>query len=294
MQFNGLKTALLLGSLSAMLLLLGEALGGRSGLYMGFAFAVVMNFASYFFSEKIALMMYRAQPITPEENSQVYRRVYPMVEPLCERMGIPVPKLWLIPEHSPNAFATGRNPSHSSVAFTAGLLELMNDREVEGVLAHELAHVKNRDILTSSIAATIAAAITMVARMAMWIPLGGGSHSDEEDNGGSMVGALFMMILAPIAAMLIQMAISRTREYAADATAAKYTGTPDGLISGLQRLEGYSKRIPMDASPATAHMFIIQPFSGSAMFKLFSTHPPTEERIARLAALRGTVEFARS
>jgi heat shock protein HtpX len=281
-----LKTALLLGGMSGLVMLLGEMLGGRSGLQMAFMFAIVMNFASYFFSEKIALMMYQAQPVTPQQNSEIYRRIYPMLEPLCTRMQIPVPKLWVIPEHSPNAFATGRNPSHSSVAFTAGLLQLMNDREVEGVLAHELAHIKNRDILTSSIAATIAAAITMMARMAMFM---GGSHRDEENNGGGVFGGLLMMILAPIAAMLIQMAISRTREYAADATAAKYCGTPDGLISGLQRLEGYSKQIPMDASPATAHMFIIQPFSGSAFMKLFSTHPPTAERVARLAALRGRV-----
>jgi heat shock protein HtpX len=287
MQLNGLKTALLLGGLSGLLLFLGELFGGRSGLQMAFVFAIVMNFASYFFSEKIALMMYRAQRVTPEENGQIYARIYPMLEPLCQRMQIPMPKLWVIPEHSPNAFATGRNPSHSSVAFTVGLLELMNDREVEGVLAHELGHVKNRDILISSIAATIAAAITMVGRMAMFMPMGG--HRDDEDHGGGILGGLFMMILAPIAAMLIQMAISRTREYAADATAAKYCGTPDGLISGLQRLEGYSKRIPMDASPATAHMFIIQPFTGSAFMKLFSTHPPTEERIARLATLRGRV-----
>jgi heat shock protein HtpX len=243
-----------------------------------------MNFVSYFFSEKIALMMYRAQPVTPQENSQIYARIYPMTQALCQRMGIPVPRLWVIPEHSPNAFATGRNPSHSSVAFTVGLLELMNDREVEGVLAHELGHVKNRDILTSSIAATIAAAITMVARMAIFMPIG---RSDDEDHGGGVLGGLFMLILAPIAAMLIQMAISRTREFSADATAAKYTGSPDGLISGLRKLEGWSKRIPMDASPATAHMFIIQPFSGSAFMKLFSTHPPTEERIAHLESLRG-------
>jgi heat shock protein HtpX len=286
MQFNGLKTALLLGGMSGLLLFLGELFGGRGGLQFMFLMVIVMNFVSYFFSEKIALMMYRAQPVTPEQNGSIYARIYPMLEPLCQRMGIPVPKLWVIPEQSPNAFATGRNPSHSSVAFTAGLLELMNDHEVEGVLAHELAHVKNRDILTSSIAATIAAAITMLARMAMFM---GGGHRDEEDNGGGIVGAFLMMFLAPIAAMLIQMAISRTREYAADATAAKYTGTPDGLISGLQRLEGWSKRIPLDASPATAHMFIIQPFSGGGMMKLFSTHPPTEERIARLAALRGRV-----
>jgi heat shock protein HtpX len=284
MQFNGLKTALLLGGMSGLLLFLGELLGGRSGLQMAFLFAILMNFASYFFSEKIALMMYQAQPVTPEQNGQIYARVYPMLQRLCDRMQIPVPKIWVIPEQAPNAFATGRNPSHSSVAFTAGLLELMDEREVEGVLAHELAHIKNRDILTSSIAATIAAAITMVGRMAMFM---GGGHRDEEDHGGGILGGVLMMILAPIAAMLIQMAISRTREYAADATAAKYVGTPDGLISGLQRLEGYSKRIPLDASPATAHMFIIQPFSGSAFMKLFSTHPPTEQRVARLAALRG-------
>jgi heat shock protein HtpX len=286
MQFNGLKTALLLGGMSGLLLFLGEYFGGRGGLQFMFLMVIVMNFVSYFFSEKIALMMYRAQPVTQQENSSIYARIYPMLAPLCQRMNIPVPKLWVIPEQSPNAFATGRNPSHSSVAFTAGLLELMNDREVEGVLAHELAHIKNRDILTSSIAATIAAAITMLARMAMFM---GGGNRDEEDNGGGMIGAVLMMFLAPLAAMLIQMAISRTREYAADATAAKYTGTPDGLISGLQRLEGWSKRIPLDASPATAHMFIIQPFSGSAFMKLFSTHPPTEERVARLAALRGRV-----
>jgi heat shock protein HtpX len=242
-----------------------------------------MNFFSYFFSEKMALMMYRAQPVTPAENSHVYRRIYPMVQELCRRMNIPIPRLWIIPEQSPNAFATGRNPSHSSVAFTAGLLELMNDREVEGVLAHELGHVKNRDILISSIAATVATAITFAARMAMFM---GPRNSDDEDSGSPIAG-LFMMILAPIAAMLIQMAISRTREFSADATAAEYCGTPDGLISGLQKLEGWSKRIPMDASPSTAHMFIIKPFSGSAFMKMFSTHPPTEERVAALAALRG-------
>ena len=283
MKANGLRTAALLGGLSGLLLLVGQALGGSNGLAFGFAIAIAMNFFSYFFSEKMALMMYQAQPVTPADNPQVYARIYPMVQQLCQRMNLPIPKLWVIPEHSPNAFATGRNPNHSSVAFTAGLLELMNDREVEGVLAHELGHVKNRDILTSSIAATIAAAITFAARMAMWFSP---RHSDDEDSI-SPVGALFMMILAPIAAMLIQMAISRTREFSADATAAKYTGSPDGLISGLQKLEGWSHRIPMDASPATAHMFIIKPFNGSSFMKLFSTHPPTEERIAQLHALRG-------
>jgi heat shock protein HtpX len=289
MKFNGLKTTLLLGVMSGMLLMIGQLLGGSNGLVIGFGFAVLMNFASYFFSEKIALSMYQAQPVTPVDNAQIYARVYPMTQRLCERMGIPVPKLWVIPEHSPNAFATGRNPSHSSVAFTVGLLELMNDFEVEGVLAHELGHIKNRDILTSSVAATIGAAITMLARFAMFIPMG---RSDEEGEGGNPLAGLFMMILAPIAAMLIQMAISRTREFAADATAAKYTGTPDGLISGLKKLESWSQRIPMDASPATAHMLIIKPFSGSAFMKLFSTHPPTEERVAALAALRNRVYSA--
>jgi heat shock protein HtpX len=285
MKANGLKTTLLLGSLSGMLLMLGQAFGGSNGLVLGLVLAIGMNFVSYFWSEKIALTMYRAQPVTPTENAQVYARIYPMVQTLCTRMSLPVPRLWVIPEHSPNAFATGRNPSHSSVAFTAGILELMNDAEVQGVLAHELGHIKNRDILTSSVAATIGAAITFMARMAYFIPIG----NRDDDEGSNPFAGLFMMILAPIAAMLIQMAISRTREFAADATAAKYCGTPDGLISGLNKLESWSKRIPMDASPATAHMFIIQPFSGSAFMKLFSTHPPTEERIAHLASLRGRV-----
>jgi heat shock protein HtpX len=283
MKANGLRTAALLGGLSGLLLMLGQAIGGSQGLMMGFVLAIGMNFFSYFFSEKIALTMYRAQQVTPTENTHVYARIYPMMQTLCKRMNLPIPRLWVIPDQSPNAFATGRNPSHSSVAFTAGLLELMNDREVEGVLAHELAHIKNRDILTSSIAATVAAAITFAARMAMWFS----PRSDDEEGGMSPIGALAMAFLAPIAAMVIQMAISRTREYAADATAAKYCGSPDGLISGLQKLESWSHRIPMDASPATAHMFIIKPFSGSGFMKLFSTHPPTEERVAALAALRG-------
>jgi heat shock protein HtpX len=278
---NTVKTALLLGLLSAMLLIGGEAIGGRNGLYMGLMLAAAMNFFGYFFSDKIALRMYSAQPVSETENRDVYNRVGPMVRNLCQRMGLPMPKLWVIPEQSPNAFATGRNPSHASVAFTAGILQLMDDRELEGVIAHELGHVLNRDILVSSVAATIAAAITMVARMAFWF-----GPSRDDDEHGSMFGGLFMLILAPIAAMLVQMAISRTREFGADAAAAKYTGTPYGLISGLQKLESWSKRIPMDANPATAHMFIIKPFTGSSMMRLFSTHPSTEARIARLQAMR--------
>lgn len=274
---NGLKTALLLGLLSGLLLVGGQALGGRNGLWIGLSIAVAMNFVSYFFSDKIALSMYSAQPVSESENGEVYRRLAPLVQNLCHRMGLPMPKLWVIPEESPNAFATGRNPAHASVAVTAGILRIMDDRELEGVLAHELGHVKNRDILTSSVAATIAAAITMSARMAFFF---GGRRDDDDDGGG--IAALFMLILAPIAAMFIQMAISRTREYSADATSAQYAGGPSGLISALRKLEGWSKRVPMDASPATAHMFIIKPFTGQSIMRLFSTHPATEDRIARL------------
>ncbi|HWC01061.1 MAG TPA: M48 family metalloprotease [Bryobacteraceae bacterium] len=226
---NAFKTALLLGLLSALLLIGGQALGGRQGLYMALGIAVVMNFSSYFFSDKIALSAYGARPVTPEENSDVYHRVEPLVRNLTQRMGLPMPRLWLIPEESPNAFATGRNPANASVAFTAGILRLMDDRELEGVVAHELGHVLHRDILTSSVAATIAAAITWMAQMAFFF---GGGRRDDDDRG-SAAGALLMLILGPIAAGLIQMAISRTREYSADAAAAKYTGTPSGLISAL-------------------------------------------------------------
>jgi heat shock protein HtpX len=278
---NALKTALLLGLMSGLLLVGGEAIAGRQGLYYALGIAAVMNFGSYFFSEKLALMTYNAQPVTPEENPDVYRRVEPIVRGLTQRMGLPMPKLWLIPDASPNAFATGRNPSHASVAFTQGVLQLMNDNEIEGVVAHELGHVLHRDILISSIAAMLAAAITFLARMAFWF---GGSR-DEEDRGGGL-SAILMMILAPIAAMLIQMAISRSREYDADAASAKYVGSPYPLINGLQKLEGWSKRIPMDATPSTAHMFIIQPFTGESLMRLFSTHPSTEDRIARLQAMR--------
>jgi heat shock protein HtpX len=278
---NALKTAALLGVLSGILLLGGEAIAGRQGLYIGMAMAVAMNFFGYFFSDKLALSMYSAKPVTESENREIYRRVGPMTQNLCLKMQLPMPKLWVIPEDSPNAFATGRDPQHASVAVTGGLLELMNDRELEGVIAHELGHVKHRDILISSVAATIAAAITMLGRMAFFF--GGGRRDDEEH--ASPVGMLAMMIVAPIAAMLIQMAISRTREYSADAAAAQYTGSPNGLISALEKLEGWSKRIPMDASPATAHMFIIKPFTGQAFMKLFSTHPSTEQRVQRLRAL---------
>jgi heat shock protein HtpX len=278
---NGVKTVLLLGVLSGVLLAGGEMVGGRHGLAIALVIAVGLNFFSYFFSDKMALAMYSAQPVTPQENPDVYTRVFPLVQSLAQRMGLPMPRLWLIQDPSPNAFATGRNPEHASVAFTAGVLQLMNNQELEGVVAHELGHVKNRDILTSSVAATLAAAITFLARMAFWF---GGSRDDEDRNP---VAGLAMLILAPIAALLIQMAISRTREYAADETSAQVTHNPDELISALGKLESYSKRIPMqDVNPATAHLFIIQPFSGQSMLRLFSTHPSTEDRIARLEAMR--------
>jgi heat shock protein HtpX len=281
---NAIKTAALLGLLSALLIVGGGAVAGRNGMVMGLVLAIGMNFFSYFFSEKMALSMYDAQPLTPETNPTLYSQVAPMVERLTQKMGIPMPKLWIIPGATPNAFATGRDPEHSSVAMTEGLLAMMNERELEGVIAHELGHIKHRDILISSVAATLAAALTFIARIAMF---GGGRRSDDEE-GGSPWGALLMMILAPIAAMMIQMAISRQREYAADAAAARYTGSPDPLINALKKLERGNEQIPMDASPATAHMFIFPPMLGG-LSRLFSTHPAMADRIANLESVRGQV-----
>jgi heat shock protein HtpX len=278
---NALKTALLLGALSGLLVVGGKAIGGTNGMTMGLLLAIGMNFFSYFFSEKMALASSGAVRVSETENPQIYRKLAPMVSRLCERMGIPVPKLWVIPERAPNAFATGRNPSHSSVAVTAGLLELMNDSELEGVIAHELGHIKNRDILVSSIAATIGAAITYLAHFAMFF----GGRSDDDDAPNPFV-AILMMILAPLAAGLIQMAISRTREFGADAAAAKYTGTPEGLVSALSKLENWSRQIPMHTSPAMSHMYIIKPLSRETFARLFSTHPPTADRVAALRSLQ--------
>ena len=280
---NGLKTVALLGVLSGVLLLGGQLVGGRSGLVIGFGLAVAMNFFSYFFSEKMALSMSGAEPVTPESHVDIYRRIEPMVRRLTERMSLPMPRLWVTPEDTPNAFATGRNPAHSSVAVTSGLVQMMNDRELEGVIAHELGHVLNRDILISSLAATIGSAIVMLSRFGYFF---GGSRDDEEGGGGGIVGGLLMMILAPMAAMVIQMAISRTREYSADAAAAKYTGSPDGLISALGKLDSMGRRLPMDPPAAAAHMYIMKPFGGGGMMKLFSTHPATEDRVAALEQLR--------
>jgi len=276
---NAFKTAFLLTALTLLLMLIGRAFGGQNGMFIALAIAVVMNFVSYFYSDKIALSMYRAQPVTREELP----RAYAAVERLTQKIGIPMPKMYLIPSESPNAFATGRNPSHASVAVTHGILGLLNDEELEGVLAHELGHVNNRDILISSVAATLAGAITMLASMGRWAMLfggfGGGSR-DRRDGGG--FAALLMLIVAPIAAMLIQLAVSRSREYQADATGAHFTGNPYALASALQKLDAYSRRIPMQASPSTAHLFIIQPFLGMNFSSLFSTHPPIAKRIERL------------
>jgi heat shock protein HtpX len=279
---NAIKTVALLGLLSGLLVVGGGYLGGERGLTYGLILAVGMNFFSYFFSEKMALMSSGAIRVSESENSEVYYRIAPMTKQLCERMGLPMPKLWVIPEQAPNAFATGRNPSHSSVAVTAGLLQLLNDEELAGVIAHELGHIKNRDILIGSIAATIASAITYLAHMAMFF----GGRRDDDDAPNPLVGIL-MLFLAPIAAMLIQMAISRTREYSADATAARAVGSGRGLASALRKLDMWSKRIPMDASPSMSHMYIVKPLApGQTLAKLFSTHPASEERIARLEALR--------
>jgi heat shock protein HtpX len=271
---NTLKTTLLLTSLTLFLLFVGQHYGGRNGMILALVIAVGMNFFSYFYSDKLALSMYRAQPATREQLP----RVYSVVEQMTQRIGLPMPKIYVIPSDSPNAFATGRNPKHASVAVTQGILNLLNDDELAGVLAHELGHVRNRDILTSSIAATLAGAITILARFGMFF--GGGR---DRDRGGGGIGALFMLILAPIAAMLIQMAISRSREYEADATGAHMTGNPYALASALQKLDTYSKRLPLGATASTAHLFIVAPLiSGASFANLFSTHPPIAKRIERL------------
>jgi len=270
---NTFKTAFLLTSLTLLLMFIGGYFGGERGLVIGLIFAGVMNFGSYFLSDKIALATYRAQPVSREQLP----RAYQVVERLTQKAGLPMPRIYVIPTESPNAFATGRNPQHSSVAVTQGILSLLNDEELEGVLAHELGHVNNRDILISSVAATLAGAITYLARFAMFF--GGGSR-DERRGGG--LGALVMIILAPIAAMLIQLAVSRSREYQADQTGAHLTGNPYALASALAKLDAYSKRIPMTATPSTAHLFIIQPLLGVNLGNLFSTHPPIAERIERL------------
>jgi heat shock protein HtpX len=275
---NTVKTTVLLATLSGLLLVIGDLLGGRSGLVIALGFAVVMNIGSYWFSDRIVLSMYRAQPVGPGHP------LYQIVERLSRRAGLPMPKVYVIPDASPNAFATGRSPEHAAVAATEGILQLLSEDELAGVVAHELAHVKHRDILISSVAATIAAAIMFTANMAHYAAMfGGGRSSDDRDGGGSNpIALLATVLLAPLAASLIQSAISRSREFAADAGGAEIAGGPHGLVNALRKLELGSKRLPLDANPATAHMFIIKPFTVSGLLSLFSTHPPTEQRIAAL------------
>jgi heat shock protein HtpX len=274
---NTFKSTLMLVLLMLVLVLIGERIGGQNGMLIAFAISVAMNFTAYFFSDKIALKMYRAQPVTREQMP----RAFAAVERLTAKQGLPMPKMYVLPTESPNAFATGRNPQHASVALTHGILGLLTDEELEGVLAHELGHVKNRDILTSSIAATLAGAITMIARMGYWASLFGGYGGRGGRSRGGL-GGLLLLIVAPIAASLIQLAISRSREYEADATGAHTTGNPYALARALQKLEDYSKRVPLEASASTAHLFIIAPLIGGGVGSLFSTHPPTKERIRRL------------
>jgi heat shock protein HtpX len=276
---NTFKTAFLLTALTLLLMFFGRYFGGQNGMMLALAIAVVMNFVSYFYSDKIALAAYRAQPVTREELP----RAYAAVERLTQKIGIPMPKIYVIPTESPNAFATGRNPQHASVAVTHGILSLLTDEELEGVLAHELGHVQNRDILISSVAATIAGAITMLASMGRWAMIFGGYGNSRDRRGGGGLAGLLMLIVAPIAASLIQLAVSRSREYQADATGAHFTGNPYALASALQKIDAYARQVPMQATPSTAHLFIYQPLLGGMSFaNLFSTHPPIAKRIERL------------
>lgn len=276
---NTLKTTLLLVTLTVMFIFIGALLGGKSGMTVALVFALAMNFFAYWFSDKIVLSMYGAVPVTEAEAPELYS----IVRTLSQKAGLPMPKVYIIDADQPNAFATGRNPKHGAVAVTTGIMRLLDRNELAGVIAHELSHIKNRDILVSTIAATIAGAISYLAQMAQWAMIFGGRRDDDE--GGNPIAALVMMIVAPIAAMLVQLAISRTREYGADAGGARIVGNPLYLANALKKLHYASQRIPLDANPATSHMFIVNPLSGGTIARLFSTHPPIEERIARLEAM---------
>jgi len=278
---NVMKTYLLMAVLTVLLVFVGNVIGGQQGMLMAFAFAIVMNFGTYWFSDKIVLASYRAQEIQPGDNPKLYR----VVQELSQQIGIPMPRLYLIPSEQPNAFATGRNPQHAAVAVTEGIMSLLSEDELKGVLAHELAHVTHRDILIGTIAATIAGAISMIASMGQWGLMFGGGHSSEDRRGGNPIFALIMIIVAPLAAMLIQMAISRSREFDADEGGAQTSGNPLLLANALRKLDLKSRQIPMQASPSSAHLFIVNPLSGGGLARLFSTHPPIEERIARLEAM---------
>lgn len=277
---NNIKTLVLLVTLTLILVWAGAAIGGKQGMTIALIFAFGMNFFAYWFSDKIVLRMYGAKEVTESEAPELYR----IVRTLSQKAGIPMPKVYIINEEQPNAFATGRNPKHAAVAVTTGIMRILSSEELQGVIGHELAHVKHRDILISTIAATIAGAISYLAQMAQWAMLFGGHRGDDEE-GGNPIAALIMMIVGPIAAMIIQMAISRSREYAADEGGARIAGNPRYLSSALRKLHWASQKIPMDANPATSHMFIVNPLSGGGILKLFSTHPPIEERIARLESM---------
>jgi heat shock protein HtpX len=276
---NVLRTTVLLAALTALFLVIGGAIGGNQGLLIAFVFALLMNFASYWFSDKIVLTMYGAREVSLNEAPDLYR----LVQRLAQRAGIPMPRVYIIASEAPNAFATGRNPQHGAVAVTEGILRTLDTDELAGVLAHELGHIRNRDTLIMTVAATLAGAITMLAHMAQWGAIFGfGRRDDEDSGGGGMLSLLFMAILAPIAATLIQLAISRSREYFADSTGAAVAGSPSGLARALEKLHYASQRLPMEANPATAHLFIVNPLTGGSLANLFSTHPPIEERIRRL------------
>ncbi len=276
-----IKTTMLLAVLTVLIVWIGKLIGGQNGMAIAFIFAFIMNIGSYWFSDKIVLAMYRAQPIEEHENPELYR----IVRELAMEARIPMPRVYIVPQETPNAFATGRNPEHAAVAVTAGIMRILTPAELKGVLAHELGHVKNRDILISSIAATLAGAIMVLAHMAQWAAIFGGGRSSDDDRGG-ILGLIVTAILAPIAATLIQLAISRNREYLADETGAHLSHNPEGLARALEKLQMASERIPMDANPSTAHMFIVNPLSGKSLAGLFSTHPPIEERVRRLRSMR--------
>ncbi len=280
---NVFKTGVLLAVLTAMLVLIGGAIGGQQGMVIAFAIALVMNFVSYWFSDKMVLAAYGAQPI----DEAAAPRLYAIVRRLATRAGIPMPRVYLVQSETPNAFATGRNPQHAVVAVTEGIMRILDEDELEGVLAHELSHVKNRDVLISTIAATLAGAITYLAHMAQWAAMFGGRSRDDDEGGSNPIAMILLAILAPIAALLVQMAVSRSREFQADATGAQVAGRSWGLAKALEKLQMANQAMPMaDATPATAHLFIVNPLSGQTLMRLFSTHPPLEERIARLRAMR--------
>src|SRR5213076_767924 len=278
---NIFKTAMLLAVLTAMLVLIGGAFGGQQGMLVAFVLALVMNAGSYWFSDKIVLAMYGAEPIDEARAPGLHA----ILRRLTTRAGIPMPRVYLIPTETPNAFATGRDPQHAAVAATEGIMRILDEEELEGVLAHEMSHVLNRDVLISTIAATLAGAITYLAHMAQWAAFMGGGRSDD-DEGPSPIGMILMAVVAPIAAMLVQLAVSRAREFQADATGARLAGRPWPLAKALEKLDMAAHAVPMNANPATAHLFIVNPLSGASLMRLFSTHPSTEERIARLRAMR--------